>query len=135
MARSTPLSAPATMADVRTRIALDEAALAAFCDRWRVRRLELFGSVIRDDFRPDSDIDILVTFLPDADWGLLDHAAIEEELSALIGRRVDLVSRRAIERSANAIRRASILESAVPLFTADRPTDATLSTGGERGTS
>jgi uncharacterized protein len=76
-----------------------------------------------------------VTFQPDADWGLLDHATMEEEPGALFGRRVDLVSRRAIERSANAIRRASILETAMPLFTVDRSADATLSTGGERGNS
>ena len=87
----------------------------------------MFGSVIRDDFRPDSDVDVLVTFKPDADWGLLDHAVMEEELSALFGRPVDPISRRAIKRSANAIRRASILESAVPLFTAHPPADAILS--------
>jgi uncharacterized protein len=116
-----------TMPDVRTRIAFDERTLATFCGRWRVRRLELFGSVIRDDFRPDSDVDVLVTFLPDADWGLLDHAAMEEELGALFGRSIDLISRRAIERSANAIRRASILESAVPLFTAPHPAEGMLS--------
>lgn len=127
MADTTLPPARVTVPDVRTRIALDEAALSAFCERWRVRRLELFGSVIRNDFWPDSDVDVLVTFQPDADWGLLDHAAMEEELSALFGRHVDLVSRRAIERSANAIRRASILESAVPLFTSARSADATLS--------
>jgi uncharacterized protein len=76
-----------------------------------------------------------VTFQPDAGWGLLDHTAMEEELSALVGRRVDLVSRCAIERSANAIRRASILESAVPLFTAPHPAEARLATGSERGNS
>jgi predicted nucleotidyltransferase len=127
MADATLPPARVTVPDVRTQIALDDAALSAFCDRWRVRRLELFGSVIRDDFRPDSDIDVLVTFKPDADWGLLDHAVMEEELSALFGRPVDPISRRAIKRSANAIRRASILESAVPLFTAHPPADAMLS--------
>src|SRR5688572_9659809 len=104
--------------DVTARIALDEAALAAFCDRWRVAALELFGSVIRDDFRPDSDVDVLVTFQPDANWGLLEHAAMEDELATLVGRPVDLLSRRAVERGANPIRRESILESAVTLFTA-----------------
>lgn len=116
--------------DVLARIVLDEAALAAFCDRWRVAALELFGSVIRDDFRPDSDIDILVTFQPDANWGLLDHAAMEDELATLFGRRVDLVSRRAVERSANSIRRASILESAVPLFVPSSATPGRISCGG-----
>lgn len=114
------------------RIGLDQAALAAFCDRWRVASLELFGSVVREDFRPDSDVDVLVSFQPDANWGLLDHGAMEDELSGLFGRRVDLVSRRAVERSANPIRHASILESAVTLFTAPLASTGVLAKGGER---
>jgi len=104
--------------DVMARIALDQTTLAAFCDRWHVARLDLFGSVVRDDFRPDSDVDILVTFQPEANPGLLDHAAMEDELAELLGRPVDLLSRRAVERSANPIRRASILEGAIPLWVA-----------------
>ena len=119
--------------DVMARIALDEAALAAFCDRWRVASLELFGSVIRDDFRDDSDVDVLVTFQPGANWGLLDHAAMEDELAALFGRSVDLLSRRAVERSANPIRRASILESAVPFFAAPHASEGVLAKGSRRG--
>src|SRR5581483_7793103 len=84
-----------------SRMVLDEGQLAAYCARWRIARLELFGSVLRDDFRPESDVDILVTFEPEAEWGLLDHVAMEEELARLLGRPVDLVTRRAIERSAN----------------------------------
>ena len=118
--------------DIRARVALDEAALASFCDRWRVASLELFGSIVRDDFRTDSDVDVLVSFRPDADWGLLDHAAMEDELATLFGRPVDLVSRRAIERSANLIRRASILESAVALYTAPSPSRDVLTNGGTR---
>ena len=113
-------------------IALDDARLSALCRRWCVATLELFGSVIRDDFRPDSDVDVLVTFQPDANWSLLDHATMEDELAELFGRPVDLLSRRAVERSANPIRRASILESAVPLFAAPGTSAPTLSTGGER---
>jgi len=104
--------------DTEDRISLDERKIADFCARWRVARLELFGSVLTDAFRPESDVDMLVTFQPDADWGLLDHAAIEEDLGALLGRRVDLLTRRSVERSANPIRRASILSNATPLFTA-----------------
>ena len=118
--------------DVTARITIDQAALRAFCDRWRVAALELFGSIIRDDFRPDSDVDILVSFQPDANWGLLDHGSMEDELSGLFGRRVDLVSRRAVERSANQIRRSSILESAVPLFTAPSTSSDVLTKGGKR---
>jgi uncharacterized protein len=121
--------------DVTARIALDEASLAAFCDRWRVAALELFGSVVRDDFRPDSDVDVLVTFQPDANWGLLDHAAMEDELAALFGRPVDLLTRRAVERSANPIRRISVLESAVPIFAAPHASDGVLSKGNKRGDS
>jgi len=104
--------------DVEARISLDERTIADFCARWRVSRLELFGSVLTDAFRPESDVDMLVTFQPDADWGLFDHAAMEEQLSALLGRRVDLLTRRSVERGANPIRRASILSNATPLFTA-----------------
>ena len=90
--------------------------IADFCQKWKIVELCLFGSVLRDDFRPDSDIDILVTFAPDAEWSLLDHMAMEEELSAIFGRKVDLVSRRAIERSENYIRRKAILETAQPYY-------------------
>jgi predicted nucleotidyltransferase len=103
---------------VASRIKLDEAQIAAFCKRWQIERLELFGSVLRDDFRPGSDADLLVTFRPGARWSLLDHVAMEEELGQLIGRPVDLVTRRSVGRSSNPIRRQSILASAVPLFTA-----------------
>jgi predicted nucleotidyltransferase len=102
--------------EIEARIALDEGRLAAFCESWQVARLDLFGSVLRDDFRQDSDVDVLVTFQPDADWGLLDHALMEEELAALLGRPVDLLTRRSVERSSNPIRRDAILASAEPLF-------------------
>jgi predicted nucleotidyltransferase len=61
---------------------------------------------------------LLVTFSPDAEWSLLDHIAMEEELSAIFGRKVDLVSRRAIERSENYLRRKAILETAQPYYVA-----------------
>jgi predicted nucleotidyltransferase len=91
---------------------LERPEVAAFCRRWKVRELAVFGSVLRRDFRPDSDIDLLVTFEADATWGLLEQATMEGELAGLLGRKVDLVSKRAIERSANWIRRQAILESA-----------------------
>lgn len=92
--------------------------VAAFCRRWKITELALFGSVLRDDFRPDSDIDVLVSFAADADWGLLEHVTMEEELGSLLGREVDLVTRRAVERSDNPIRRKAILESAEPIYAA-----------------
>jgi len=86
--------------------------IADFCRRWKITELALFGSVLREDFRPDSDLDVLVTFSPDAEWSLLDHIQMQEELGSLFGREVDLVSRRAIEQSENWIRRREILSTA-----------------------
>jgi len=106
------------MTEMNTRIAIDPEKVAAFCQRWKIVELSLFGSVLREDFRPDSDVDVLVTFAPEADWSLFDHMAMEEELSAAVGRKIDLLSRRAIERSANWIRRQAILESAEPFYVA-----------------
>jgi predicted nucleotidyltransferase len=100
------------------RIAIDRERITDFCRRWKIVELSLFGSVLRDDFRPDSDIDVLVSFAPDAEWSLFDHVAMEDELTAMIGRKVDLVSRRAIERSENWIRRKAILGSAEPVYVA-----------------
>src|ERR687886_666461 len=97
------------------RLAVDRETLAAFCRHWQIERLELFGSVLRDDFRPDSDIDVLVTFGPEVHPGLFAYACMEEELSGLVGRKVDLLTRRSVECSENWIRRREILSSAVPL--------------------
>lgn len=91
-------------------------SLARFCRRWRITELALFGSVLREDFRPDSDIDALVTFAPDAAWSGWDLVTIQEELAALFGRKVDLVERAAVERSENWIRRRHILANAEPLY-------------------
>lgn len=97
---------------------VDPAYLADFCRRWKVDRLEVFGSVARGEERPDSDLDLLVTFSPDADWGLFEHARLEAELSDVVGRKVELVSRRAIERSSNPYRRHLILGEARPFYAA-----------------
>lgn len=93
------------------RIPIDCERIAAFCRRWRIREFALFGSVLRDDFRPDSDVDVLVRFAPDACWGLLDLCRMEDQLRALLGRDVDLVTRDAVEQSENYIRRRAILSS------------------------
>src|SRR3990170_2944244 len=92
-------------------LSFDEESLAACCRRWKILRLEVFGSALREDFGPDSDIDLLVTFSPDAEWSLFDHVRMTEELAAILGRDVDLISRRAVERSHNWIRRQAILDS------------------------
>jgi len=98
------------------KIPLDREKIVEFCRRWNITELALFGSVLREDFRSDSDVDMLATFAPDARWSLFDHVDMEEELSVLVGRKVDLVSRRAIEQSANWIRRKAILETAEPYY-------------------
>ena len=67
-----------------------QAEISEFCRRWQISELALFGSVLRDDFGPESDLDVLITFSPDADWGLLDHYQMQQELERLLGREVDL---------------------------------------------
>ncbi len=86
--------------------------IAQFCKKWKIREIALFGSVLRDDFRPDSDIDVLVTFSDDAKHTLFDLVHMEKELKEIFGREVDIVSRRGIESSRNYIRRNAILSSA-----------------------
>ena len=100
------------------RIGIDEQQVAAFCLRWQVSEFALFGSVLRDDFRQDSDIDVLVTFTPDAHRTLFDLLKMEEELQTLFGRKVDLISRRGIERSRNYLRKKAILGSAEVIYAA-----------------
>ena len=72
------------------KIHIDQAKIADFCRRHRIRRLALFGSVLRDDFRPDSDVDVLVEFEPGATPGLIRLAGMEIELSELLHRKADL---------------------------------------------
>ena len=97
-------------------IAIDRSAIADFCKRWHVSELALFGSVIRDDFSPDSDVDVLVSLDQSARHTLLDMHRMEEELRSLFGRNVDLVSRRGVESSRNPVRRRAILDSAQVIY-------------------
>jgi hypothetical protein len=90
--------------------------LAEFCRRWRIKELALFGSVLRDDFSSDSDIDVLVSFTADAHTSLFNMVEIKDELEEILGRKVDLVSRRGIEMSRNPYRRESILGSAEVVY-------------------
>ena len=94
------------------RIAIPAEPIAAFCERWQVTELALFGSVLREDFGPASDVDVLVAFAEDARHSLFDMVRMEAELKDIFGREVDLVSRRGIERSRNYLRRKAILGSA-----------------------
>jgi len=100
------------------KIPLDRTKIAAFCQRWKMVELALFGSALREDFRPDSDVDVLVTFSPAARWSLFDLVKMENELTEVLGRKVDLVEREAVERSENYLRRHHILHSAEPVYVA-----------------
>lgn len=95
-----------------------EDKLVEFCQRWQVSELALFGSVLRDDFRPDSDIDVLITFASDAKRGLMTLAKMKYELESLLGREIDLVSKAAVETSHNWIRRNEILGTAQVIYVA-----------------
>ena len=101
-----------------TRIAVSPQWIVAFCSRWGVTELALFGSAVRDDFGPESDVDLLVSFDPGARRTLFDIVRMEDELRAMFGRNVDLVTRAAVEGSRNHIRRKAILESARVLYAA-----------------
>lgn len=85
--------------------------LNEFCRRWKVTELSLFGSVLGKDFRPDSDVDVLVTFSPDAKVSLFDLVEMKAEMETLFKREVDLVEKQAILDSPNYIRRKSILSN------------------------
>ena len=101
-----------TLADIQIR----EEALKALCRKWKIRRVELFGSALRGDMTPESDVDLLVEFEPDEEWSLMDLAKAQGEFSRLLNRRVDIVDRANLRRSANWIRREAILSSAEVIY-------------------
>lgn len=96
----------------KPRFTIPKAELAAFCRRWNISELALFGSVLREDFHSDSDIDVLVSFSPGARLTLFDMVRMQDELKEIFGREVDLVSKRGLENSRNYLRRKQILDSA-----------------------
>ncbi len=99
-------------------ISISAKRLAEFCRKWKIQELSAFGSVLRDDFTPESDVDMLVTFSKDADWGLSEHGLMQEELSILLGRKVDLISQGGLEKSRNWIRKKAILENREQIYAA-----------------
>lgn len=92
--------------------------VAAFCRRWKIKELSFFGSILRGDFRPQSDIDVLVSFAPDSRWTFDDHLTMKEELEAMLGHPVDLVEKCLVEKSRNYIRRRHILSHAEAVYVA-----------------
>lgn len=98
------------------KMTLPMQSLAAFCRRWSIARLEVFGSILREDFQADSDVDLIATYARGAHWSLLDRVRMKFELESLLGCKVDLLNRRALEKSAHRQRAAEILAGAQPLY-------------------
>lgn len=98
-------------------IELAHTSLEQFCQRWQVQELYLFGSVLRDDFRADSDIDVMISFKPAAKWGF-EIVQIKRELELLFERKVDLLTKASIEQSHNWLRRQDILSTARLIYVA-----------------
>jgi predicted nucleotidyltransferase len=90
------------------RIEIDHRRIADFCDKWQITEFALFGSILRTDFTPTSDVDVLLTFEESAPWSLTDVVRMQTELEELFGRHVDIVEKRAIT---NPFRRKRILSS------------------------
>lgn len=104
--------------NIHPQLAVDSEVIAAFCRRWRIVEFELFGSVLTEEFRPDSDVDVLVTFATGTEWRLHDLVEMREELTRIFGRRVDLVERAAVEESENPFRRSHILSNRQRVYAA-----------------
>ncbi len=96
----------------QAKFTIPKAKLSEFCRHWNISELALFGSALREDFRPDSDVDVLVSFAPQAHVTLFDMAQMQNELKDIFHREVDLVSKRGLENSRNYLRRKQILDSA-----------------------
>lgn len=106
------------MSDLTPRIPLDMAKIEAFCKKWQIVEFSLFGSVLTDDFRPDSDVDVMVEFVRPGIWGLHDLDVMEDELTTIFGRRADLSTKLGVEHMPNYIRRNSILNGARVFYAA-----------------
>ena len=104
--------------DIALPIDIPMDAIAAFCERWQIVEFALFGSVLREDFGPDSDINVLVRFAPGHVVNLLDYPVMQDELAEFMGRPVQVVNRTAVEKSENWIRRQNILGSAQMVYAA-----------------
>ena len=96
----------------KVKIKVPKAKIAEFCKRWNISEFAIFGSALRPDFRPDSDVDVLVSFAPEANVSLFDMVHMQDELKQIFERDVDLISKRGLENSRNYLRRKAILESA-----------------------
>ncbi len=100
------------------QIEVPKEKISAFCQRNHICGLAFFGSVLRDDFRSDSDVDVLVEFEPGQELSLMELVAMENELSEILGWKADMVERQAVERSENYIRRRYVLQSVEKVYVA-----------------
>lgn len=99
-------------------LSVDESKIAEFCERWGIAELAAFGSVLRDDFHENSDVDLLVTWRPGAHRTIFDVVHMKDELEQLLGRRIDLLQRQLVETDYNEFRRSAILDGARTLYAA-----------------
>jgi len=90
------------------RIDVPKDKIESFCRKWKIKELSIFGSAITEEFRPDSDVDVLVVFEEGSGRTLFDHMKAEEELKEILGREVDLVEKKTIR---NPFRRQHVLEN------------------------
>jgi hypothetical protein len=95
----------------------DQKRIAEFCRKWKVKELAIFGSALRDDFGPHSDVDVLVTFEPDAPWSLLEWGEMMDELKAIFHREVHLIEEAGLR---NPFRRHAILSTKEVIYAARR---------------
>lgn len=101
---------------LQQRLNLTAEQIEKICQQNQIQELAIFGSILRQDFHPDSDIDLLVTFDPQAKISLMDLVRIQQHLEDLTGRKIDLIEKRSIENSHNWIRRQNILETAKTIY-------------------
>ncbi len=108
------------MAELQTlvngQLKISPAQIAEFCQRWKITEFALFGSVLRDDFRSNSDIDVLVTFAPDPGWSLFDWVDMKDELRALFDREVDIADKQGLK---NPYRRHEILTTCQVIYASE----------------
>ena len=103
------------MMAAKTNIEIPQDKIREFCRRWRIQEFAIFGSTLRNDFRPESDVDVLVTFQDEAPWGLFEFVEMIEELQAIFGRNVDFIE---IEALRNPFRRREILSHCQVIYAA-----------------
>jgi predicted nucleotidyltransferase len=106
------------MSDLEIQVDVTLTQIATFCHRWQIIEFALFGSVLHEDFHPESDVDVLVTFAPGSKQSLSDLIQMQEEIEGIFGRKVALINRKNIEKSRNYLRRNAILKSARTIYVA-----------------